>query len=56
METENPGKSAQIVQILHDSGQEWANRADCAQFAVNFESSIYPGGNWKMVCEFHIIC
>ena len=26
------------------------------QFAVNFESSIYHGANWKMVCEFHIIC
>ena len=26
------------------------------QFAVNFESSIYHCANWKMVCEFCIIC
>ena len=33
-----------------------ANWVDFAQFTVNFESSIYHGVNWKMVCEFHIIC
>ena len=27
-----------------------------AQFAVNFESSICHCANWKMVCEFHMIC
>ena len=32
------------------------NWADFVQFAVNFESSIYHGAKWKMVCEFHIIC
>ena len=33
-----------------------ANWVDFAQFAVNFESSIYHGANWKMVCEFCFIC
>ena len=32
------------------------NWADFAQFAVNFESSIYHGAKQKMVSEFHIIC
>ena len=32
------------------------NWVDFAQFTVNFESSIYPGVKWKMVCEFCIIC
>ena len=26
------------------------------QFAVNFESSIFHGPNWKMASEFHVIC
>ena len=32
------------------------NWVDFVQFTVNFEGSIYHDGNWKMVCEFHIIC
>ena len=45
-----------MAQILCNSEQGMVNWADFAQFAVNFESSIYHGANWKMVCEFHIIC
>ena len=49
-------KLAWMVQILHNSEQGTANWVDFAQFMVNFESSIYHGANWKMVCEFCIIC
>ena len=49
-------KLAWMARILHNSAQGMVNWADFAQFAVNFESSIYHGANWKMVCEFHIIC
>ena len=45
-----------MAQILHNSEQGKANWADFAQFAVNFESSIYHSANWKMVCEFRITC
>ena len=31
------------------------NWVDFVQFTVNFESSIYHGAKWKMVCEFCII-
>ena len=48
-------KLARMAQILHNSEQGMANWADFVQFAVNFESSIYHGANWKMVCEFRII-
>ena len=54
--TENFGKLTQIAQILHDLWWQWANWADFAQFAVNFESSIFRGPNWKMDGEFCIIC
>ena len=47
---------AQIRWILRSSGQGSANWVDFAQFAVNFESSIYHGAKRKMVCKFHIIC
>ena len=49
-------KLAQMARILHNSEQGMVNWADFAQFAVDFKSSIYHGANWKMVCEFHIIC
>ena len=49
-------KLARMAQILHNSEQGMANWADFVQFAVNFESSIYHGANWKMVCKFRIIC
>ena len=54
--TQNLQKLAQNVQISHISIQGLANWADFAQFAVNFESSIYQGAKWEMVCEFHVIC
>ena len=44
-----------IVQILRNSEQGMVNWVDFAQFAVNFESSIYHDANRKMVCEFCII-
>ena len=53
--TENLGKLVQIAQISCDFGWGWANWADFVQFTVNFESSIYHGANWKMVCKFHVI-
>ena len=45
-----------MARILHNSEQGMVNWVDFAQFAVNFESSLCHGVNWKMVCEFHIIC
>ena len=45
-----------MARILHNSEQGMANWLDFVQFAVNFESSIYHGANWKMVCKFCIIC
>ena len=53
---ENLKKLAWIAWISRSSGLGPANWVDFAQFAVNFESSIYHGANWKMVCEFRIIC
>ena len=53
---QNLEKLAQSAWISRSSGQGLANWADFVQFAVNFESSIYPGAKWKMVCEFHFIC
>ena len=53
---QNLEKLVRSTRILHSSGQGSVNWADFAQFAVNFESSIYHGARWKMVCEFHIIC
>ena len=53
---QNLEKLAQSAQILHSSGQGLANWVDFAQFAVNFESSIYHGAKRKMVCKFCIIC
>ena len=44
------------MQISHSSGQGSANWVDFAQFAVNFESSIYHGVKPKMVSKFCIIC
>ena len=46
----------QIAQISRNSEQGMVNWLDFAQFAVNFESSIYHDANWEMVCEFCIIC
>ena len=45
---ENLKKLVWNVRILRSSGQRSVNWADFAQFAVNFESSIYHGVNWKM--------
>ena len=53
---ENLGKLVRIARILCSSGQGLANWVGFAQFTVNFESSIYHGANWKMVCKFRIIC
>ena len=56
MGTENLGKLMQIARILCDLWWQWANWADFVQFAVNFESSIFCGPNWKMGGEFCVIC
>ena len=53
---QNLEKLAQSMQISRSSGQGSVNWADFAQFAVNFESSIYHGAKRKMVCKFCIIC
>ena len=45
---ENLKKLVQIVQISQSYGQGAVDWADFAQSAVNFESSIYHGANWKM--------
>ena len=47
--------SRKLAQISRNSEQGMA-KVDFAQFAVNFESSLYHGVNRKMVCEFGIIC
>ena len=44
------------MRISRTSGLGSVNWVDFAQFAVNFESSIYHGVKRKMVCEFSIIC
>ena len=49
-------KLARMARILHNSEQGMANWADFAQFAVNFESSIFRCKNWKMAGEIHVIC
>ena len=49
-------KLAWMVQISHNSEQGMANWADFAQFAVNFEGSIFCHVNWKMaggICIIH---
>ena len=45
---ENLEKLARIMQISCSSGQGLVNWVDFAQFAVNFENSIYHGANQKM--------
>ena len=53
---QNLEKFVRKVQISRSSGQGLANCVGFVQFAVNFESSIYPGVKRKMVCEFCFIC
>ena len=53
---QNLEKFARKARILRSSGQGLAIGANFAQFAVNFESSIYHGVKRKMVYEFCIIC
>ena len=49
-------KLARMVQILHNSEQGMVNWVDFAQFAVNFEGSIFHRVNWKMAGEICVIC
>ena len=57
MGIENLEKLVRIACISRSSGQGSANWVDFAQFAVNFESSIYHGANRKMALRIsHYLC